>query len=827
MGIATTKKLLICGAALASFAMPSAVWAQQRNFDLPSQAATQSIPEFARQAGVQIVAPGKTLRGITTRSIKGEHDVRTALRLLLQGTGIQIIADDGATITLGKAARGAGLSPGSGSSQSLPVSQPSSGAPVTAGAEPADPEGAEIIVTAQKREERLQEVPVPVTVLSAQSLATNNLTRIQDYYARVPGLNFSTGYRGDPYVVIRGVTTTGAANPTVGFVVDDVPFGSSSFIGGGASAPDIDPSDLERVEILRGPQGTLYGASSIGGLIKYVTVKPTTRELSGQITAGLSTVDASDELGFAVRGSVNVPLNEKLAVRASGFFRRDPGYIDDPVNGIKDTNRRDVGGGRAALLWQASDELSVTLSALVQRQDADGAFFSDPALGDLKRSAVRGTGGYQKDIASYAAAIEWSAGKASVTSITSYGINRVNISNDLSLFYSTQANTNFGVRGVEFVERNRTDKFTQELRVALPLSDRITWRVGGFYTNEDTDYEQQYFAEDPAVGTPVGQLLYTSFPSTFSEYAIFSDMLIGFGERFDVQLGGRYSVNRQSYSQIETGPLVPGEVIQAAIRSKDDSFTYLVVPRFRVSPDFMIYGRFASGYRPGGPNLGARRYGLPLTVDADTTQNYELGVKGNLAGRALSYEASIYRIDWKDVQVSFRDPITAFSFLTNAGRARITGAEASVTAKPWRGMTVVMSAAYTDAELAENLPPGSSIGGLEGDRLPNSPKFAGSISADQTFPLSDEMMLSIGGTVSHIGDRTGVFRANRVRQIYPDYTTVDLRAGVEYATWKANLFVNNVTNRRGVLSGGIGNIHPTLFNYIQPRTIGLSITKSF
>ena len=176
----------------------------------------------------------------------------------------------------------------------------------------------EIIVTAQKRSERIQDVPVPVTSIDANQLVENNQVRFEDYYTSVPGLSFAPNNQNN-YLAIRGIATGGFSNPTVGIVIDDVPFGGSTALGGGQVMPDIDPGDLARVEVLRGPQGTLYGASSMGGLIKFVTVDPSTDALSGRVQAGVSEVHNAGQAGYNVRGSLNVPINNTLAMSVSGF----------------------------------------------------------------------------------------------------------------------------------------------------------------------------------------------------------------------------------------------------------------------------------------------------------------------------------------------------------------------------------------------------------------------------------------------------------------------------------------------------------------------------
>ena len=221
----------------------------------------------------------------------------------------------------------------------------------------------------------------------------------------MPALSLTVNEFGAPQVTIRGLAAGGFTNPTVGIVVDDVPYGASMFAGYGEEAPDVDPSDLARIEVLRGPQGTLYGASSLGGLIKFVTVDPSTDGVSGNVQMGTSSVYNGAGLGYSVRGGVNVPLSDTVAIRASGFTREDPGYIDDPALHSEGVNEGHAAGGRLAALWRPSDVLSLKLSAVIQHSTLDGSPTVDlqPGLVGLQQSDARGSGSYDKRLQAYSA----------------------------------------------------------------------------------------------------------------------------------------------------------------------------------------------------------------------------------------------------------------------------------------------------------------------------------------------------------------------------------------------------------------------------------------
>jgi iron complex outermembrane recepter protein len=702
----------------------------------------------------------------------------------------------------------------------------------------------EIIVTAQKRSERLLDVPVPVTAINAQALIDNNQLRLQDYQTLVPGLNVTPDDYGLPLITIRGLTTGPYTNPTVAIVVDDVPFTSFSFIGFGQEAPDLDPNDLQRVEVLRGPQGTLYGASSTGGLIKYVTVDPSTDGVSGRVEGGFSSVYNGAELGYNLRASVNVPLSDTFAVRLSGFTRLDPGYIDDPGLFAKGVNEAEAVGARLSTMWRPSEGVSLKVSALYQHNTVGGSSSADvgQGLGDLQQNDVRGSGAFESKLSAITATLAAKLGNADLTAVSGYTVNNIDTSidytNALGECTSNGCGTGFsgfGVSGTPVYNENRATKFTQELRLSVPIGSSVDWLIGTFYTYETDRGTTSILAADPLTGVAVGQWLFNYSPSNTSlqEYAGFTDLTFHVTDRLDVQFGGRESQNKQAVAPvINIGPYEPylignpSPYVSPRFDSKGNAFTYLVTPRFKVSSDFMVYARLASGYRPGGPNLAP---GVPSSYRDDTTENYEVGSKLDIFDHALSIDASLYYINWKDIQLSVVEP-TGEGYITNGSRAKSQGVELSVESRPLRGMAISAWATWNDAVLTQSFPiaiPGESTYGVVGDRLPNGARVSGSLSLQQDFPLWARVTGFVAGTEAYVGDRLGQFTTTPLRQTYPSYAQTDVRAGAKYESWTYNFFVDNAFDKRAVLDGGIGTFNVAAFNYIRPRTMGLNIAKSF
>jgi len=281
---------------------------------LPAGALADAPDRRGDQSGVQIMYEPALAKGIDVPAVSRWLTVGAALQQSPVRTGLTTDRVDEKTATLKRA--GANEEPVKKEHDESTLYRTHQ--EFTGGLE-------EIVVTAQKKEERLQDVPLPVTSIDAQTLVDDHQLSIQDYYTRVPGLSLTTAGQGNAKISIRGMmSSSGVGTPTVGVVVDDAPYGSSTASGASRpGAPDIDPSDLVRIEVLRGPQGTLYGASSIGGLIKFVTVDPSTAGFSGQIEIDGSGTQHGDGLGGAVRGAVNIPVADPLAIRASAFVRHD------------------------------------------------------------------------------------------------------------------------------------------------------------------------------------------------------------------------------------------------------------------------------------------------------------------------------------------------------------------------------------------------------------------------------------------------------------------------------------------------------------------------
>ncbi len=719
--------------------------------------------------------------------------------------------------------------------------------------------GEEIVITAQKRAEVLINIPQSVSVVGGDTLERQQATNIQDFANLVPGLSLSETNPGNTRIVLRGINT-GGVGATVGVYVDEIPFGSSSgLVNGAILAGDFDTFDVNRLEVLRGPQGTLYGASSLGGVLKYVTIAPRFGVLSGAVRGGIESVDGGD-LGWSGNAVINAPLGSKAAIRASGFYHRDGGWIDAKADHLviggagslagHNINDDDIYGGRASLLFSPTDKLNIRLTAILQKikADANNTVEVDPV-------SLEPIGGLQQTVfipqftktkyRVYDGTIDYDFGFATFLSSTSFARLDQNLLIDgTTIFGPLLTQFVFGTpTGLQQNQFTGFKKFTQEVRLTSPSNEKFEWLLGGFYTKEKGRIIQDLFAYDlvahQPVPTDVFPETFARLPSDYEEIAGFVNGTYHVTDRFDLTAGGRFSHNNQNASQVLSGPLVGGTTNFDNQKSSESVFTYSLAPRFELNDHTSIYARVASGYRPGGPNVlapGGVEAGAKPTYKSDRLTNYEVGVKTDL-GREFSLDASLFLLKWQDIQLF--QSVNNVGFNANGGKATSKGLEAQASWRPIRGLQFLANAAITDAQLDEDAP---DAGGFKGDWLPWVPRTSFSLNADYDWMLSSDLHAFVGAGWHFVGEQSADFdaayrtRVGRQRRI-DSYGVADLRAGVDFHQFTLEAYVRNVTNTRGLTSATLLTTAafgtPALPNgalsaaIIRPRTIGLTLTANF
>ena len=690
-----------------------------------------------------------------------------------------------------------------------------------------------VTVTATRRREPARDVPVQVNALSAETLQRAGATSLSDYVAGLPGVDVkSTNGPGLGQVSIRGVTTGDQTIATVGIYVDDVPFGSSSaFAAGSTMALDMSLLDLNHIEVLRGPQGTLYGAGAMGGLLKYVTNEPDTTELSGNLTLGVSGTKGGG-VSHVESGVVNVPIKEGVAALRVALFRDHQGGFVDAVGaaGGRNIDRGDTTGGRLSLLVEPTSHVHVRLTAVDQDIYRHGSDIVDydiatgrPTEGDLVRQLSIDEP-YRVSIGLVSADIEVDMGWARLNSVTSAQQEKTRNRLDASFYDGALTDAlQTTVTGSRLDSAPGMRKHSQEFRLTS-APGTLEW-LGGLYVDSEVGRNSQLLAGTlEADGSEIDAAVVEQ-PSTYKELAAYGDVTWNLAKDWSLTAGARVARNRQAYTTVSNGDVENGS-------SAETSRTWLATVRYAVSDVSNVYLRAASGYRPGGPNPpafdagGNAIPGSPKGFKSDSLWSYELGYKADLLAKRLSIEGALYDVEWNDIQ----QPIAVGSgtLIGNAGHARVRGAELFSRYHVTRAWTLDASMSAIDAKLTEDAP----ALGPAGSRLPNSARFSGTLGATDNLVVAERPAYA-GFNVRYVGQRNAGFDSAESSQPnfrMPGYTLADVQGGMTFGKLDVGLYVRNLFDKRAILGADAALVafgSPLHATVAQPRTIGLTAALAF
>ena len=688
-------------------------------------------------------------------------------------------------------------------------------------------ETAVVTVTATRRREPLRDVPLRVETISVEALEQSGAASLTDYVGSLPGVHVqSDGGPGRGQVNIRGVSVGSLGAPTVGIYIDDIAFGSSTgFVGEAVSALDLSLLDLHHVELLRGPQGTLYGAGAMGGLLKYVTNDPNPNSFSGK--AGLTLRQSKGgSLGHIENGVINVPLKEGIAaLRVAAFNEHDGGYIKSVGRVRGDhVNDGDTRGVRVSLLLDPSDKLRVRLTATQQNIERDGTVIAQydgatgqPLYGDLTHQLYRSEP-YKIKTGLVSGTVEYEMGWARLNVIAS----AQRFEGETAL----DATDIVGSAGLNFAGLDNDIDLRKRTAEARLTSRRgpLEWLLG-FYHNKETGMRmQRLYAQFP--DNTETNFVTSDQPSRFQENAVYGDLTWNPNTAWSVTVGARSARNRQTYGTITNG------VRDFESTGKDSSKTYLATARYSIDKTSSVYVRAASGYRPGGPNPpaidqnGQLIPGAPLSFQADKLWSYELGYKADLLNRRLFIEAALFNIRWDKLQQPIA--VGATTLTGNAGKAESRGLELAGRYKLSDRLSIDGSMAWTDAKLTEDAP----ALGPSGSRLPNSAKLSATVGGRYDFDLSGNPAHA-GLTVRAVGQRNAGFDSPATSVPYfsmPGYALADVNVGVDIGGWQVGAYVRNIADKRA-LSGADTALTafggPLRATPMQPRTVGLNVAREF
>ena len=831
---------LAAGVCMVALAVPAQ--AQAQAYNIPAGSLRSALDAFGRQSGKPIIYKVDEVQGFRSRGFHGTAVPQVALDAILASTGFAARIDGSGAVAIVKGGNGGSDSASSSGGMAAAADSASQADEVEM--------LPEIVVTANKYSQRLIDVPASITAETGEQLRQRGAVQLQDIVATTPGLsNPGPGGGNGSNLVIRGVTTDTAQSlkqSTVSVMFDDIPVDPST---SGLEATNLRIVDIERVEVLRGPQGTLFGSGSLSGAVRYITNKPDATAISGSIEgtiAGTKT-GADSKWGNAV---LNLPLvTDRVALRAVGYIFDEGGWVDNIHSNQKNVNRNKTYGGRIALSAQATDQLSVTLTGAYQnsRDYAGGeSLYFQPAGANKQVSTTVDSGDSRVKSTIANLGLTYDFGAVSLFSSSTY------IHRDVDFFQGRDYYAQlvdlavvplFGNLTAPGNTFNSSHILQQEVRLASNGNGPFRWTLGGFYLRSKTPTGGQtidVLGLQPYVDLSIfdsTSVINVSAPGKQEEIAGFGQATYTIGDMLDLTAGLRVSNTKINITTTASGLLITGgtnTITSPAMASSETT----VNPRFSIlyhpTRQLSVYVQAARGYRVGGVNLTAVfSPGTPLTYKSDNLWNYEAGVKTNLLDGRLQINADVYYIDWKKLQVSLTE--NGLSYVGNAGAARVYGFEAEVAAKPTSWLDLGGTLSLSNAALTEDTPTlvrtTGVVGVKDGDRLPGSPQTQGSAYAQLNFGLGEDTAY-VRASGQYVGASYTDFDSKGIR--FGDYTTVDLRAGIVHNNLEATIFVRNLLDSEGKKSAAAQSLLQGIIVSnaqrawrVRPRTIGLTGRISF
>jgi iron complex outermembrane recepter protein len=748
---------------------------------------------------------------------------------------------------------------------------------------------AEVVVTAEKVQSTVQEVPISVSAISSADLQTAGITRVEDIARDVPGLSVRYASPGLAEYEARGLASNGGAAPTVGFYLDEIPLSPPALSQSGKVVIDPNLYDVARVEVLRGPQGTLYGSSSMGGTVKVVTNQPKLGTFEGSVQGTLSNTQGGAG-NWSGNVALNLPIGDKLALRVVGNDLYRSGWIDliavnvpnapaallapnqtpvynAPVTQVlRKANDERLWGGRASLLFQPFEELSITAMAFKQSLALGGYDLLDasprsPAPGPVYRAHYEVfplREGLHDDIHIYGLVINANLGFADLTSATSY-FDRLNWqAQDASesLYYSNAGAA--PLASVPYSEVDPSRQFSQELRLTSHDTGPLHWVGGVFYSSLRSVWQEiSHSPLNASPSTPDGSYFTSYNPYWVKQTALFTDGSYKLNEYWKLSAGVRWYTYKSEQHEFSWGLDAPYPNPAATptqiTRASDRGFNPRANLSYQPTRDLNFYATVSKGFRPGGANQ-ILPTGPPIFCQAgvlafgpDSAWNYEIGEKARLLNNRLTVNGDVYYIRWLGVQQVITLPC-GYQYYNNAGDGRAFGPELEVIARLAQSWTVSLSGAYTDSKITSpnssflgyltgpaNTPlgppthPCSSAGGCTVPIL-NVAKDTVSAALTYTTALSGDYQLTARVDDSYIGPQTDVafYFGYRV----PGYNIANAHFGLAHGNWSASVFVDNLTNKVALVSANNTSFQfniPQLVRYStnQPRTFGTQFNYRF
>lgn len=723
-------------------------------------------------------------------------------------------------------------------------------------AEQATGQEGDIIVTATLRSQRLQDVPLSVTAYTDEELQERGIVGYEGIAQNTPGVVVNRPTQNFNNFTARGINTNGySANlqSPVAIYIDELPISAN----GNSTILDPNLFDVERVEFLRGPQGTLFGSSSLAGAMRIITRRPDLDEFQA---AGLVDFGLTDGgLRQRYNAMVNVPiLTDRIGFRAVGYYRNEDGWIDNVGTGVDDSNSLEAYGIRATLMFQATDRLSVRVLASYENSMPADSSLTNPARGEYVRRSDR-PDLFQGELTMYNVTVNYDLDFAELMSSTTISTYDASFYVDLQGTFANAFPFALDAFGYD-------DLLVEEARLVSSTGGPFEWTLGFFYFDKrrsvDFRYRStpEYLAARRLTGLPNEYYNVFNAYTDISEIAGYGEATYRFSDDFWVTGGLRYgNTTVQSFTRaggynsnyltlaffgVQNVPITVTPVPPATgLRVEDDRVSWKASVSWRPVPEITTYATVATGFRPPVVNVNAGRVStidptdivIPPGATSDRLTNYELGVKGRWLGGNLTTNIAAYYITWRDIQVQANRVSDTLQFATNVGGADSYGIEFELLARPFEGLSLALNGSYNHAEVTQLTPAEAAISGtVEGARLA-SPHFQGSATARYDFALGGNANGWVSANVSHAGSFPNQFQfvPGRPGVVSPTYdftdawTNVNLYAGTTMGQLNITGYIENLFD-----SSSITYVHPEAFldsRYarLRPFTFGVRVGYSF
>ncbi len=881
------------GIMLAALACVAAGAQQTVVFNIEPQPLRAALKEFGEQAGLQVLLrmEGAKTEGVVAPQVSGQLSAREALDRLLANTGLAYEFVNERTVRVGAAADKKVSAPAAADWKLAQTAQsdsmqkvesadaPSAQNQTAPSREPEESKVGEIVVTATKRgEERIQDVPMSIAVVTNEDIERRGLIGMEDYLRAIPGVNQIDLGASDNAIVVRGITTSPqgenfASGATVATYFGETPItGAGGLLVGGA---DVRPVDLERIEMLRGPQGTTFGSAALSGALRLIPKAPELDRYRAKVSAAYSQTSRRGNGNNVIQAVANFPVVEdRFGVRVvgyrydeSGSYRNivglDPaslavanqwgvgnlvsGFVDD------DLGRRLSTGGRIAALWQATDSLRFALNVLTQKIEQEGRPFANLGLYEQVQFPVAPIRRVDGDPGEYAES----------------NLDLYNIVMDYDLSWATLTTTaswaDSGVSpllvagGSPFPFTNATymdvESFTAETRIASRLAGRFQFVAGLFY--EDTDNPNVQFSDWLGAGVAQNPLPSLGLPATdplsvihttrkVAQHALFGELSYALTDQVTATVGGRYFDYEKQELRLAEGGLfrIPyGAGTQTDIRNDEIDHTLKANVAYKPARDALIYASWSQGFRLGRPTPGVNPGLCDLnndglidgrnvtiestrTIDSDFLDSAEIGAKFALFDRRMTIDVAAYHSKWDGLPISVSLPQTGTcrgSYTANVGAAKSVGTEMQASFLVIEGLKLTAGGGYTEAELTRDAP---ALLATKGARLPGAPRVSANLGAQYDFQIAAHKAF-VRADSFYAGEFYGDLLETPGLKA-GEYIKVDARAGIAFGPLSAELFVMNLTNQDDFTWRGISGGTNPFFGYrLRPRTVGLQLSYDF